>query len=196
MTDPVQNPYISTDSNDENAPGGSLTEFVRPGQIITFALVQGVLVIAAVMYFFVMDDPVVPNAAPNAMPAGNGDLVLPGIGIVAAIGACAFSFVITKMLRRTIISKYQSTETNPQKVTSQDVSLTPAMRGLMQGSQTCTLVGQAILEGAAVINAILMIVDNNLIHLGLIAVLVVGIVIQVPTVGKKWALAREATDNR
>ena len=195
MNDPVQNPYISPDSVDQNGPSGSLTGFVRLGQIITFALVQGVLFTTAIMYFM-MDDPAVANPVTNSPPAGNGDLVLPGIGIVAAIGACMIAFVLTKMLRRTIIAKYRATETTPQQVTSQDVSLTPAMRQLMQGSSTGTLVGQAILEGAAVMNAILMLVDNNLIHLVPIAILVIGIVIQFPTVGKKWQLAVDATSDR
>ena len=196
MNDPVQNPYTSPDSPDTSGSGGSLTGFVRIGQIITFAFVQSILFITAIMYFM-MDDPASTNpAAPSATPAGNGDMVLPGIGIVAAIGACVIAFVLTKMLRRTIIAKYRATEMNPQKVTSQDISLTPAMLQLMQGSQTGTLIGQAILEGAAVMNAILMLVDNNPIHLAPIAILVVGIVLQFPTVGKKWQLAREATGDQ
>lgn len=197
MTDPVQNPYISPELNMESALGGSLSEFIRPGMIITFALAQGVLIITAILYFFVMDGPASANpVGPNAPPAGNGDLVLPGIGIAAAVGACVIAFVLRKMLRQTSINKYRATETNPQPLTSQDASLTSAMRQLMQDSQTGTLIGQAILEGAAVMNAILMMIDNHPIHLAPIAILLAGIVIQLPTVSKKRQLAKEATDDR
>lgn len=197
MTDPVQNPYISPESIAEDAPGGSLSEFVRPGQIITFALVQGVLVITAILFLFIKGEAAAVNpAAPNAPTAGGGDLVLPGIGIVAAVGACVIAFALRTMLRRTSINKYRKTETKPQEIASQDASLTPAMRQLMKDSQVGTLIGQVILEGAAVMNAILMVVDDNIIHLVPIAILVAGIVIQLPTVGKKRQLAKTATDDR
>ena len=145
MTDPVQNPYISPNSDDANVSSQTINGIVRIGQMITFALAQGVLIITAIIYFLVVDEPAAVD--PNTPPAGAGDWVLPGIGICAAIGACVIAFVLSGMLRRLAIRKYRSSQTaasSPPTLASKDnvskdTVLTYPMERLMQESMTGTL---------------------------------------------------------
>jgi hypothetical protein len=52
------------------------------------------------------------------------------------------------------------------------------------GEQAATLVAQAVLEGAAVLNAVLMLVDDQLWHLAPIAILLAGLAMLTPTTTK------------
>jgi hypothetical protein len=137
------------------------------------------------------------------MPAGNmpteaGEWVLPAIGIAACIGACVASWFVVTMMKRVAIRKFRAESTDEiLREDFQSASTFPhQVAQLLGASQAWTIVGQAILEGAAMMNGMLMIVDGNLIHLAAIAILIVGIAIQFPTVSKKLALIQQAQQIR
>ena len=57
---------------------------------------------------------------------------------------------------------------------------------------TYTLIGQALFEGPAVFNAILMMTDDNLAHAIPVVIGIVGIALQIPTAGKLTSLMEDA----
>jgi hypothetical protein len=222
MNDPVQNPYIDTDAKDSGRVGNEkLLETVRVGMIITAALIQGVVFLVAIglyLGYTNSDDPEeapssaqdtglpnegLPDTTAQNMPAGNmpteaGEWVLPAIGIAACIGACVASWFVVTMMKRVAIRKFRAESTDEiLREDFQSASTFPhQVAQLLGASQAWTIVGQAILEGAAMMNGMLMIVDGNLIHLAAIAILIVGIAIQFPTVSKKLALIQQAQQIR
>ncbi|NNE01449.1 MAG: hypothetical protein HKN47_29400 [Pirellulaceae bacterium] len=212
MTDPVRNPYSSQTSVDGGvlnggaADGGELESylvpFVRTGSIITLALAQGVVMIVAVLWFVGMSNRPVPDAADAAVPADvdpaavdpavlGGDGVLLAVGVGAAVLACIVAFILPRMIRRAAIDQYQQATPAEQPNAKGAAVVTAPLRQLLGASQTATLVGQAVLEGAAVLNAIMMFLNHNWIHLVPIAILLLGILIQMPTVQRKrdWIAA-------
>jgi hypothetical protein len=195
VDDPVQNPYIDAGSFDaQGDSGASIKERVRIGMIITFALVQGLVIMTAIILFVSQGDAPIPADNAGAMPPAGGDWVLPGIGLVACIGACFASFFVVTMMKRVATGKFRSEappKTQPLNLASEKALPRPVAQ-LLGASQTWTIVGQAILEGAAVINVVLMLIDHNYIHLAAIGILIAGIVIQLPTVSKSLTLIENA----
>ncbi len=186
MDDPVRNPYLSTNPSDEAArgggSGGSLVAHVRTGQIITFALVQGVVLIGAVMAYLALDAPANP-VPPGATPAGE-DFILPAIGIAVAVSCWIAALIVSSVMRRKAADQLSESGEKVDLPYRADALLTASIREFLAASQTATIVGQAACEGAAVANLILMLVDGNWIHLPFAVICVIGIAVQVPTTGK------------
>ncbi|QDT09934.1 hypothetical protein [Planctomycetes bacterium K23_9] len=199
MNDPVQNPYIAPGAVDSSDIGiAAIKDRVRIGMIITFALVQGVVFATGIMLFLMLngDDGVAAGAQPAAaQPAGAGDLVLPGLGIAIGVGACVAALVVGGMMKRISINHFraQLSAAGIKQVDHTATQFPPQVDQLINASRARTIVGQAILEGAAMLNVILMFLDDNLIHLVPIGVLIAGIVMLLPTVGKKLALVEQAS---
>ena len=185
MDDPVRNPYVSPHSLDQSEVGNddaALAAHARTGQIITFALVQGVIVIGAVMAFLSWQGPA--NQAPAGAPAVGDDLILLAVGIIMAVGSWIAAIIVPGVIRRNAAD--QLSESADKAVGRMSIDALPpySLQKFLGASQSATLVGQAVLEGAAVANLILMFVDGNWIHLLLAVVCVIGIAFQVPTTEK------------
>lgn len=58
------------------------------------------------------------------------------------------------------------------------------MQQLLLANQSANLVGQALLEGAAVINLVFSFINGSLLHLPVAAVGLIGVLTMVPTIGK------------
>ena len=170
----------------------SVATAARTGQIITFGLAQGVLLIAAVLtYFAIGNDQQAAPGQPNPGPVladgglfGSPDLVMLAIGWSFA----AFSFLAAVWLpsrsRQRAIKRFQaSQETLPMPLQAHD-ELPPAARSLVQSRMAATLISQALFEGAAITNALLLLLSSHLLHLIPVAVGILGIVAQVPTATK------------
>ncbi len=166
---------------------------MKTGLIITFALVQGIVFVALVMLYLVLGGN--EEQAAQADGGGTNDLIMLGIGLFVTLIACAAAVLVPMALRRQAIEKFQSSGEQVELPLYVDASLTPAAQQLVGASLSWTIVGQAVLEGAAMLNLVLMVVDSNLLHVALSAICVIGIVLQTPTVGKKKQLIENAASS-
>lgn len=184
--------------------GGSLPGTIRAavttGQIITLALAKGVLIIAVIFIVLNLDDDGQPDQAAILLPLGGGMLA------VLAAGA----FAITTFLRSRAISKFRSHDTvsamrevsTADRVAEQerqrwidwDAKSPPPieLRQFLADQQTYTLIGQAMMEGAAVMNLVFYMIDCNAVHLVFAAIAFVAILAMIPTIGKTRARIEQA----
>lgn len=170
----------------------SVATAARTGQVITFGLAQGVLLIAAVLtYFAVGNDPQAAPGQPNPGPVvaddgllGSPDLVMLAIGLSFAALSFLAALWLPSLSRQRAIKRYQAAqESLPLPLQAND-ELPPAARKLVQSRMTATLMSQALFEGAAIANALLLLISPHLLHLIPVAIGVFGIVAQVPTAAK------------
>ena len=189
--DPVRNPFVApseTGNRSDHAISGSLGSAVRTGQIITFALAQGLVVMAAILGFLGAD-----GAPQGGQQAAADGLVLPGVGLLVTIGSCFAAALIPGIVRRAAIAKVQARGEKIELPVNSDATMTRPIQHLAGSSQTATLIGQAALEGAATVNLIFMLLSGNfLLHLALAGVGLVGIVLLTPTIGKLQRLIEDA----
>lgn len=184
--DPAQNPYTVNQVERENVVGGErTTQAVRTGQIITFALVQGVVLITAIMTWMVISG--AEDGDPIFSITDDSKIMLT-VGFVVAVTAMAASYLLNFLSRSSAKAQFGGSGQvwNPREENGGPM---PAeLQPLVGRFQTRTLIGQAVLEGAAVFNAVLMGVNENLLHLAFIIVLGIGIALQFPTMGKlvRW----------
>ncbi|TWT83475.1 hypothetical protein CA13_49400 [Planctomycetes bacterium CA13] len=192
MNDPVRNPYLNREAA-ASSPD-QLRGFVRTNQIIWFALIQGTVLITAILGYMSFTSEPLAERPPDAMPAGLGDYVLPMVGVTFGVGAIVVSLVLTRMLRQTAINKFAACNESVQRPVDENVPLTHAVTQLLSASSAMSIVGMAIPEGAAVLNAVLMLIDGQpLIHLCVIIVCVAAIAVQFPTTQKKLDLIEAAS---
>lgn len=163
----------------------SLEGFLRREQIITFALIQSVVFITAIMAYlaFWSGDWGPANAAPS-----DDDTVLVAIGAAVCFGGCFASFVVNRLMRAAAIQQFVSAGEEVEVSVQESMAISSRIRELLAASQTRTIVCLALVEGAAVINAMLMMLDANLTHLVMIAFCFVAMVLQFPTLQKKLDL--------
>ncbi|EMI16731.1 membrane protein [Rhodopirellula maiorica SM1] len=187
---PIQNPYLASSAS-ESTSGNQvdLKAHLRTSQIIAFALIQGVLFITAIMgYLSIVSGDGGPADGPPADPAADNDMMMLAIGAVAAFGGCFASFVANKMFKAMAIRQFASTGEEVDVPVQESMKITSGISELLATSQTRMIVGMALAEGAAVINAVLMMLDGNLIHLVMIGFCLVAMAVQFPTLQKKLDL--------
>jgi len=182
--------------------GPTIRSAVFVGQIITFALAKGTLIVAAVAAYLVFfgdfgggrlgtgggGD----GAAGGALADGPTEAglaigqVLPLLGISLFAGGVVAAVWIPGLIRNQAVLRFrQSGETFAHPLTEQ----TPVPPGtpigdLVAGLMTATLASQGILEGVAFINSIFLILTGQWLLMIPVIVALFGIVTQVPTVGQ------------
>lgn len=184
MNDPVQNPYTAHQPGSSSTSGspGSLRQSVLTGKVITGALAMGCLMILIVMF-----------AISEADEAPKRDFLLPAVGVGLAVSALVAAFVLCKVTIMRAVDAFRRDATDEDRVLSIDGTATGTQWNLFSAAQTSTIVGQALCEGPAVANMVFALLDNEwLIHGSVVAVLIVALLIQIPTVGKRKALFDEA----
>ena len=180
--DPAQNPYTAGQSDTgEVHAAQAIKGGIRTGQIITFALVQGVVVITAIMAYLVVSGAEDGQALFQTTGESLTNLIIGAVLAVVAIGVC---LAIRMVMRNQSMSRFQPLKKPFRLQDSKNSNVPGTISNLIGAYHTRNLVGQAVLEGATVINAMLIMLSDNLMHLVPIAVLLVGIVLQVPTLGK------------
>ncbi|TWU27145.1 hypothetical protein Pla52o_10090 [Novipirellula galeiformis] len=189
---PIENPYLSSAATRDEAGQTNLSGLVRTGQIIAFALLQGVLFITAIFAYltFVSGGNGEHGAAAGnaAMPENDGDWVFLLIGIVACFAGCFASFVVNRLMKQMAIRQFVASGSEVAVPVAETVTITPEISQLLAASQTQTIIGLAIVEGAAVINVVLMMLDENMLHLVMVAFCLVAMAVQFPTLRKKMDL--------
>ncbi len=183
-----------------NAPT-NLIGFVRTGQMIASSLVFGLTIIASVFVYLILS---------RDQPRGDDEPVYLLIGG----GALGMSLISTLFVPRILRAKardqlravasgadiHAEFGAAPQQPPSnllnweQQTTLPPPLRKFMADQQTAGLIGHALLEGAGMINAIFFLISENWILLVFVAVAILGILLQMPTVNKLRSRIRTALD--
>ncbi len=187
---PIENPYLASAT-----PGSAsdshvnLKGLVRTSQIIAFALIQGVVFITAIMAYLTLlsSDGGPANAAP-ANPPADDNMVMVVIGVVACFAGCFASFIVNRLLKGMAIRQFSSSGEEVELPVDETVTMTAEVSSLLTSSQTRMIIGMALVEGAAVINAVLMMLDESMIHLVMVAICLVAMAVQFPTLQKKLDL--------
>ncbi|WP_442507049.1 hypothetical protein SH528x_005935 [Novipirellula sp. SH528] len=190
---PIQNPYLSSATTSNSSNCINLKGLVRTGQVIAFALIQGVLFITAILAYltFLSGDGGPANAGPASPPAED-NLVLVIIGVVACFVGCFASFVVNRLMKGMAIRQFVSTGEEVALPIDETATMTAEISSLLTTSQTRMIIGMALVEGAAVINAVIMMLDENVIHLVMIALCLAAMAVQFPTLRKKLDLIESA----
>lgn len=178
------------DSAEPIAVGGSgtratLATVARTGQILTFVLIQSTVLVACIFLFMTLREQQaeVPRPVPGE-EAAEGDVVLPIAGTLLTLGAAAASFLIPTMKRKSAAASYLATSERVRMPIDPDATLTPGLTQFIAVWQSSALVGQALLEGAAIMNLVLMHIDGHRLHLAFAGACIIGITLHTPFVGR------------
>ena len=178
MNDPTSQPLNSSQSQG-TGKRSSISNIARTGQVLTFVMIQLVVLVACVLLYMTLDVSDQPRV--EATPRGSGTYwFLPWIGAILMFGAVIGAFLLPRKLRRVALSKYRQIGERVRMPVHFEAILTPALTDFAGACQASALVGQSLLQFAAIVNLMLMYLDGHLLHLLLAAACVVGIVLQIP----------------
>ncbi|WP_168566155.1 hypothetical protein [Crateriforma spongiae] len=171
-------------------PTPTFSALIRIGQIITFALIQGLILIAAVMTYMTLSSADQREAVAQEMaaeerePAGAGDLVLPGIATAFTAISLAAAFFLPPTIRKAAVQRFRAEQSGGFTVPDGDDPIEGPMRYLSGGDQAARIVTSAIFEGVGVMGSILMMIQGDLLFLIFPAIGIAGIASQFPTLTK------------
>lgn len=170
MNDPARNPYTNKHHTpDFSNRESSFQAVVRTGQVITFALIIGIALTAAIMFVLTVGED-----SPT-----DSSFLLPAVGASAGMVSWLVALVLPDRLRRQAGSKLAS---NVDRQVVDDDAREQSQKEFAVAQNRSTLIGQAVLEGGAMINLVLMFLDHWLvIHLSFAAAAIIGIASMTPT---------------
>ena len=194
MSDPAKNPYAASTTT----PGGTFPLRQGPGTIgaaattgtvITLALIGGVVMITGILAFLILSDP----PEDQSLFRFDGDvMIFLGIGYLFFFGAAMVALVMRGVMKGQAAAKLRAADEDLPQPLEANSPLPRSGQAFLGAVATYTLIGQALLEGPAVINAIFMFLDNNFAHAIPIALGIVGIAMQIPTAGRIKTLMENA----
>lgn len=164
----------------------TLASVARTGQILTFVLIQSTVLVACIFLFMTLREQQaeVPRPIPGEDAAGDEDIVLPIAGTVLTLGAAIASLVVPVMQRKAAAARYLALGERVRLPIDPDAILTPGLTQYVAVWQSSALVGQAMLEGAAIMNLVLMHIDGHRLHLAFAGACIIGITLHTPFVGR------------
>ena len=191
--DPSRNPYTSSRVSGgvtAGAPGVlSIQAASRTGLIITFALVQGLLVTAGICGYLGIQ-----NLGPGvaALRIDTDSILFLAIGFGIFFINCVLAVVLPMVMKsKADMDLANSNEPLPQPL-EDDTELPTAAQTALGAAATRRLISQALLEGGAIINAIFMLIESNLVFAIPVAIAVVGIGVQAPLASRVRAMLENA----
>lgn len=183
MNDPAKNPYTAS----ADAAGAAFTSgaklntvgaTVTMGWVITAALLGGVVLMTALMIYLAFSDP--PEEG-GWFRFGGDSMLLLIVGYVVFFGGVVGAIAARLFIQQQGIARFQARQRELPEPLDGDTPLPAEAQHFVGSLMAATLVGQALLEGPAIANAILMMLESNLAHLVPIGLAAIGIVLQVPT---------------
>lgn len=173
-----------------NSSATTVKSAVRIGQVITFALVQGVVFFAAIVVFLSWNNgagPAAPRDGDAAIAPGEvapPDGPLPLIG-AAALVIAAFAGVIAPMVMRSwAIHDFQQTGQQLPMPIDAETPLSHEAGQLVSRLMVSTLISQAIFEAAGFINLVLLMVTGQILLVIAAVIAVFAIAVQCPRTAK------------
>nr|WP_143547945.1 hypothetical protein [Rhodopirellula sp. SM50] len=194
MNDPAQNPYASSSKTPgglfpQGRSAGTINAAARIGTVISLALISGVVMITVILAYLVFSNP----PEDQGLLRFDGDAMLfLIIGYGVFVGAAGAAIVLRGIMKNQAAAQLKASAEELPRPLEGDSPLPPSAQAFLGTVATYTLIGQALVEGPAVINAVLMFIDNNLAHLIPIVLAVIGIAMQIPTSGKIKASMEDA----
>ncbi|MCO8124720.1 hypothetical protein NHH03_23475 [Stieleria sp. TO1_6] len=104
-----------------------------------------------------------------------------GIGYLVFLGSAIAAVAVRGIMKSQAIRQFQSADEPLPVPLEIDSPLPPSAQTFLGSVATYSLVGQALMEGPAVINAVFLMIGNNLAHLIPIVIAVIGIALQCNT---------------
>lgn len=181
----IENHVIPTPAG-RSGKQATLASVARTGQILTFVLIQSTVLAACIFLFMALREQQaeVPRPIPGAENAGEQDVVLPIAGTVLTLGAAIASLIVPMMQRKAAAVRYRDLGERVRLPINPDAILTPGLTQYVAVWQSSALVGQAMLEGAAIMNLALMHIDGYRLHLAFAGACIIGITLHTPFVGR------------
>jgi len=186
MNDPVKEPYAGSSATPGGPfPVGQMPSTIKAaatnGTLITLALMGGLVMVSAVITYLIMSNP----PEDQSLLRFDGDAMLfLGIGYVAFLSGVVVAVILRSQGKGRAIERLKASD-EPLPHPLEDNSPLPQSGISFLGAvATYTLIGQALLEGPAVINAVFMLMANNFAHAIPIVLAILGIAFQIPTAGK------------
>ncbi|MFG0265950.1 MAG: hypothetical protein ACF8AM_12495 [Rhodopirellula sp. JB055] len=158
--------------------GMTLAGWAFQGRVITLGLVAGCVFVGVILGVIGGDN------------APEGDMTLMVlIGVAALVLNIVMAFLVPAMLRSTSVAKLKAADgaAASARTWSQWPEREPmpmALSEFLKTDQIARLIGQAMLEGAAMINFVMMFLTRSPVNLMCAVVALVGIVAMFPTVGR------------
>ncbi|WP_182868084.1 hypothetical protein [Stieleria mannarensis] len=194
MNDPAKNPYVASSVT----PGGSFPQghgaatidaAAKTGTIISMALISGVMMISGVLAYLVFANP----PEDQSLLRFDGDaLLFLAIGYGMFVASAGAAIVLRGIMKQQAAAQLKASGVDLPQPLKADSPLPQPAQAFLGSVATYTLIGQALVEGPAVVNAVFMFIDNNLAHLIPIVLAVIGIALQTPTAGKIMAALEDA----
>lgn len=148
-------------------PNGTVTikSVVRTGQIITFALAKGLVLIAIAAIVLSGNQDGAANVPGDRIDqkgvmADSGE-ILPIIGFAVFVLAAVAGIVVPGFIRASAIHDFQQSGQRLPATIEVDAPLTQEAGQLMNRLMVSTLIGQAIFEGAGTLNLVLLMLTNQ-----------------------------------
>ncbi|MCC9602818.1 hypothetical protein LOC67_19885 [Stieleria sp. JC731] len=181
MIDSPNNPYVSPGGS--SGPGNtrapnSISQTAKTGLVITFALINGVVVVAGILSYLSLGD------FPEDLPLirfGQDEWLFLAIGGLATLLTIPVAIVLPKIMKGQAAERLRSTDLDFPQPIDTNATLPPEGRHFLGAFQSSTLIGQALFEGPAMLNAVFVFIDHNFAHLFFVAVGIAGIVLLAPT---------------
>jgi hypothetical protein len=171
--------HPTMDSRDAmDTRGMTLAGWVFQGRVITLGLIAGCVFVGGILGVIGGDD------------APEGDTtILVLIGVAALVLNIVMAFLVPAMLRSSSVAKLKAVDgaAASARTWSQWPERDPMPMPLsefLKTDQTARLIGQAMLEGAAMINFVMMFLTRSPVNLMCAVVALVGIVAMFPTIGR------------
>ena len=194
MNDPARNPYTKPSSALQRGPisnglgQNTINATAITGGIISFALICGVLMMSTCLVFFMS------GLEEGQEPIRfDGDaLIFVVVGYAVFIASAVAAVFIRSLMKRQAIAEFKAADEELPQPLEGDSTLPPSAQRFLGTVSTYTLIGQAMMEGPAVINLVLLFIESNYAHVVPVVLGIIGIALQVQTVGRLQSLIRDA----
>lgn len=178
MSDSAQNPYATGSTGGSSDGLSQLRMAAKTGSVITLALAMGIVTVSVILGFMASQKDFGDS---NAFRLDADSMVFVVIGFGKFLVCVAACVILRSVSKRKVAEIMQSSETPFPVPIREDSKLPPVTKAATQTLFTSTLIGQALFEGGAMLNAILMFLDQNFIFLIPIVLGIAGVLFQMPT---------------
>ena len=182
MNDSPKNPYATTDVTGSGANGYlTINQTSKVGMMITGGLIMGLLVTTVILSAMAIKE--IPQG--ESLVRFDGDSMLfVMIGFAVMLGGAIAAFVLPRILNQNAADQLRSSSVEIPSPLRADGNLPSAGQQFLGARMSSTIIGQALLEGPAMVNAVFLLLDQDFAHLIPVVIAIVGILIQIPTPGK------------
>lgn len=161
------------------APPGvtSIQAASKTGLIITFALTQGLLVVAGICAYMGLKD--LPQGV-QAFRIDASSFLYMGIAFGIFFVTAVLAIVVPMMMKAKADHDFKSANEPLPEPLNDDTELPPAAQAALGAAATRRLISQALLEGGANVSAVFMVIESNLVFAIPVVIAFIGIGLQAP----------------